>query len=165
MERTLQVLNELERDGVIRRYAIGGAMAAVFYMEPLLTYDLDVFVLLPPATGELLSLAPLYECLKGRGYPEEGECVNIEGVPVQFLPAYNRLVEEALQKAEETKYEQTTTRVLRAEHLAAIMLQTGRAKDRQRLAAFLQEAPHDRLALQDIVRRHGLEELWREWVG
>ena len=37
MKRTLQVLNELEHGGVIERYAIGGAMGATFYVEPLLT--------------------------------------------------------------------------------------------------------------------------------
>ena len=45
MKRTLQVLNELERDGIVERYAIGGAMGATFYVEPLLTFDLDVFVI------------------------------------------------------------------------------------------------------------------------
>jgi hypothetical protein len=30
MERTLQVLNELERDGILSRYAIGDAMGATF---------------------------------------------------------------------------------------------------------------------------------------
>ena len=49
MEKTLQVLNALERGGVLRRYAIGGAMAATFYAEPVLTFDLDIFVLLPQA--------------------------------------------------------------------------------------------------------------------
>ena len=47
MERTLQVLNGLERDGILSRYAIGGAMGATFYIEPLLTFDLDIIVLLP----------------------------------------------------------------------------------------------------------------------
>ena len=164
MERTLQVLNELEREGVIRRYAIGGAMGAIFYMEPLLTYDLDVFVLLPSAFGVLLSLAPLYDWLRERGYVEERECVIIEGVPVQFLPAHNRLIEESLDDARETTYEQTPTRVLRAEYLVAIMLQTGREKDRQRLAAFLEHVVLDRSALEEIVRRHGLEDRWREWA-
>jgi hypothetical protein len=41
MEATLKVLNELEREGVISRYAIGGAVGAIFYMEPFLTYDLE----------------------------------------------------------------------------------------------------------------------------
>ena len=34
MKRILQVLNELERGGVIERYAIGDAMGATFYVEP-----------------------------------------------------------------------------------------------------------------------------------
>jgi hypothetical protein len=120
MEKTLQVLNDLERAGVVRRYAIGGAMGATFYVEPVLTFDLDVFVVLPQTSGGLLTLAPLYEALRVRGYREEKECVNIEGVPVQFLPAYNALLEEALEEARETRYEATTTRVLRAEHLLAL---------------------------------------------
>ena len=51
MERTLQVLNELERDGVLSRYAIGDAMGATFYIEPLLTFDLDIIMLLPETTA------------------------------------------------------------------------------------------------------------------
>ena len=49
MEKTLQLVNTLEHDGIVRRYAIGGAMAATFYAEPALTFDLDIFVLLPQA--------------------------------------------------------------------------------------------------------------------
>jgi hypothetical protein len=70
------------------RYAIGGAMGATFYVEPLLTFDLDIIVLLPQMNSGLLTLAPLYEALRAKGYMEEEECVLIEGVPVQFLPAY-----------------------------------------------------------------------------
>ncbi|MEN9974248.1 MAG: hypothetical protein RLZZ282_254, partial [Verrucomicrobiota bacterium] len=53
-----------------------------------LTYDLDVFVLLPQTAGGLLTLAPIYEALKQRGCEEEGECLLVKGMPVQFLPAY-----------------------------------------------------------------------------
>ena len=125
MKRTLEILFELERAGVMSRHAIGGAMGATFYVEPFLTFDLDVFVLLPRAAGGLLTLTPLYGALRARGYAEEGEYVNIEGVPVQFLPAYNALLEEALQEAREVPYEDVQARVLRAEHLAAICVQTG----------------------------------------
>ena len=120
MKRTLEILNELEREGAFSRYAIGGAMAATFYTEPVLTFDLDVFVVLSRGTGQLISLAPVYEALRARGYGEEKETVMIEGVPVQFLPAYNALVEEALDQAREIDYEGVPARVLRAEHLIAI---------------------------------------------
>jgi len=56
MEKTLQVLNALEEEGVFSRYAIGGAMAATFYVEPVLTFDLDVFVVLPQGPGECISI-------------------------------------------------------------------------------------------------------------
>ena len=164
MKRTLQILNELERDGVFDRYAIGGAMGATFYVEPLLTFDLDVFVVLPQSAADLLSLAPLYEALRARGYAEEGECVLIEGVPVQFLPAYNDLLEEALREARDTLYEETPTRVVRAEHLIAICLQTGRDKDRERLRIFREQAGLDMSYLAAVLQRHGLEGKWMQWT-
>src|SRR6266545_8022395 len=164
MKRTLQVLNELERGGVIERYAIGGAMGATFYVEPLLTFDLDVFVIMPQSAAGLVSLAPLYEVLEARGYIEEGECVLIEGVPVQFLPAYNALVEEALREARETLYEEVPTRIVRAEHLIAICLQTGRDKDRERVRIFREQAELDMGYLAGVLQRHGLEGKWKQWT-
>jgi hypothetical protein len=47
VKRVLEVLNELEKEGFFACYAIGGAMGAIFYTEPFLTFDLDVFVVLP----------------------------------------------------------------------------------------------------------------------
>lgn len=44
MKIALQALNDLERAGLIRRYAIGGAMGPTFYLEPFSTFDLDIFV-------------------------------------------------------------------------------------------------------------------------
>jgi hypothetical protein len=145
MERTLRVLNDLERAGVVSRYAIGGAMGATFYVEPVLTFDLDVFIVLPGTSA-----------LRAQGYREEKECVNIEGVPVQFLPAYNALVEEALAEAREMMYEATPTRVLRAEHLLAIALQTDRAKDRERVRLLREQASLDSDYLATLLARHGL---------
>src|ERR1700741_1329142 len=108
-------------------------MGAIFYTEPFLTFDLDVFLILPTSEAGLLSLAPIYEALRTRGYREEKETVLIEGVPVQFIPAYNALIEDALEEAQETKYEDVPARILRSEHLVAIALQTGRSKDRERV--------------------------------
>ena len=163
MKRTLQILNRLERDGVLSRYAIGGAMAAMFYIEPISTFDLDVFVILPQQ-GALLTLAPIYDALSGMGYPAEAECVVIEGTPVQFLPAYNALLEEALAGAREMYYEDEPTRALTVEHLIAICLQTGRGKDRERARLFSKEAKIDQAALQTILSKFGLTERWRQWI-
>jgi len=164
MEKTLQVLNDLARSGVLSRYAIGGAMGATFYVEPVLTFDLDIFVILPQTVSGLLTLKPLYEGLRARGYTEEGECMNIEGVPVQFLPAHNDLLVEAMTEAREVLYEQTPTRVLRAEHLTAIALQTGRDKDRERVRLLREQAELDRDYLANVLTRHSLEGKWKAWT-
>ena len=158
------MLNELEREGVFTRYVIGGAMAATFYTEPVLTFDLDVFVLLQSSATGLVSLAPIYDALRTRGYKEEQECILIEGVPVQFLPAYNALIEEALAQAREIDYEGVPARVVRAEHLIAICLQTGRAKDRARVAMLREQAHLDHELLADILNRHQLEDKWKLWT-
>jgi hypothetical protein len=165
MERALRVLNRLEQEGIISHYAIAGAMGATFYAEPLLTFDLDIIVLLPQTESGLLTLSPLYEALRAKGYTEERECVLIEGVPVQFLPAYNALLEEALRESRPMSYETTTTRVLRLEHLLAICVQTGRVKDRERVRVLQEQAKIDQPYLRAILRRHQLEETWKRWTN
>jgi hypothetical protein len=165
VKRALEVLNELEKKGAFSRYAIGGAMGAIFYTEPFLTFDLDVFVVLPRTAGGLLSLSPIYDALRARGYTEgENECVVVEGVPVQFLPAYNSLIEEALNEAQDTTYENVPTRVLSSEYLVAIALQTGRTKDRDRVRILREQAQLDMDLLADILKRHQLEEKWKQWT-
>lgn len=164
MEKTLKVLNELKNEGDIGKYAIGGGIAGLFYMEPLLTYDLDVFVFLPQQTsGSLIDLSPLYASLRKKGYLPHREHVMIEGVPVQFIPAYNELVKEAVEESARKRYQKTTTRVVRAEHLLAIMLQTDRPKDRARMTQLLEEAAMDKGRLADILERHGLQRRWSEF--
>lgn len=163
MEKTVKVLNALEKAGLIRKYAIGGAIAVLFHAEPVLTYDLDVYCFLPPQTGALVSLAPIYAFLKKRGYREHKEHVLIEGVPVQFIPAYNQLITEAVEQAVATKFKRTKTRVVQFEHLLAILLQTNRPKDRTRLTHLRDEAKFSARLLNGILKRHGLAAKWREF--
>lgn len=46
MKQVFRLLNEMLRDGAIPNYAIGGAIGAVFYVEPFATQDVGVFVLM-----------------------------------------------------------------------------------------------------------------------
>jgi hypothetical protein len=160
MEKALQVIEEMARLGIIRAYAIGGGIAATYYIEPILTYDLDVFFL--PVKEGLDELAPIYEFARSRAYPEQAEALLIEGFPVQFIPAYNDLVREAVAAAATMKYRDTEAKVVRAEYLAAIALQTGRAKDRERVIRLLEEADIDRGLLTRIVDQHGLGDKLRK---
>jgi hypothetical protein len=36
MQATLEVINQMQRDGIIGKYAIGGAVGATLYLEPVL---------------------------------------------------------------------------------------------------------------------------------
>ncbi len=66
MKEALKVIAKLVSDGVIMDYAIGGAMGATFYLEPVVTMDLDVFVLFKD-NSSLVPLQPIYEALRKRG--------------------------------------------------------------------------------------------------
>ena len=156
MEQALKVISRMKDEGIVRDYAIGGAVALLFYAEAVLTYDLDVFCSLPESSSSLVSLAPIYEWLKAKGYPEDKEHIVIEGLPVQFIPAYNSLVEEAVKCAEERTFKDVPTRVVRIEHLIAIMIQTGRQKDKERLERLRDEIDIDESKLRPILKRHGL---------
>lgn len=161
MEKTLQVLNNMEKDGIIKRYAIGGGLAVVYYTEPFTTFDLDVFCFLQTKavkSADSISLAPIYGYLQEKGYKPQDEHIVIEGVPVQFIPAYNELVEEALEEAVEIKYGETETRILRAEYLLGILLQTNRLKDRDRVRLLLGQAQIDQAKAQSILIEYGLLE-------
>ncbi|MDK9704620.1 MAG: nucleotidyltransferase [Sulfuritalea sp.] len=128
----------------------------MFYVEPVATYDLDIFVVLPASTSGLLTLTPLYDALRQRGYEPKGEHVTVEGVPVQFLPAYNLLLEEALGQARQVEVEGVLTRVLRIEHLICIAAQTNRPKDWERIRLLTEEGEVDATLLAEICDRHGV---------
>jgi hypothetical protein len=53
--------------------------------------------------------------------------------------------------------------VLRAEHLAAICVQAGRPKDRERARLLREQAALDEDYLTALLARHGLAGKWREW--
>jgi hypothetical protein len=160
IEKTVRVLNDLEAQGIIETYAIGGGMAGAVYAEPIVTFDLDAFVILRPARGSLVSLATIYDYLRGKGYKEHKEHVVIGDVPVQFIPAYNRLTEEAVRNAVEFPYKGLRMRVFRIEHLIAIMLQTGRSKDRVKIMQLLDHAEPDYDHLKEVLKRHRLKGKW-----
>ena len=69
-------------------------------------------------------------------------------------------MEEALAEALEIAVDTTSARVVSAEHLAVIALQTGRAKDKARLLQFIEAGVLDGARFQAILLRHGLVEQW-----
>jgi hypothetical protein len=128
MMQTLEVLNGMVSDGIISKYAVGGAVAAYNYVEATVTEDLDILVSLETADHRrrsgLITLEPILTYLAAKGYTDfRKEGLIVEGWPVQFLPVADDLDAKALEAAEEVEVtispEQGSvlTRVLRPEHI------------------------------------------------
>jgi hypothetical protein len=112
---------------------------------------------------KLFNPQPIFDYLKARGGTMRGEYIVISGWPVQFLPPTGPLVEEALRDAVTKDVEGTPARVFTAEHLAAVALQTGRAKDKARLLQFLEAGALDAARFQAILTGHGLSDAWHRF--
>ncbi len=155
---TLRVLNSMKGERVIEEYAIAGAIALAFWIEPVATYDLDILVFLPHKEGGLVSLETIYGWAKARGFETTEEHVVIEGVPTQFVPSPDPLADEAISSAELRDYEGVPVRVVRPEYLIALYLQPGArtAKRRERAAALLEWPELNRTLLDEILDRYGL---------
>jgi hypothetical protein len=160
-KKVIGVLNEMQAEGVIQNYALGGAVGAAVYLEPFYTKDLDVFVALE---GTLIDLSAIYRYLTQRGFEAKGQWVVIGGWDVEFLPPYSRLTEQALREANVIPWENTTVRVMRPEHLVAICLETGRIKDDERIARFIEQEAFDDGALTRFLADHGMLEKWERFM-
>ncbi len=164
IQEVIVMLNQMERDGVIKRYAVGGAVGATFYLEPVSTLDVDVFIAFKPQQESIIvSPSPIFDYLKGFGCKMEGEYIVISGWPVQFLPATGPLLEDALDNAVQVDVEGVPARVLPAEYLAAVALQTGRAKDKARVLQFVEADAIDHARFETIIAKHGLTTQWERF--
>ena len=153
------LLNEMRTSGIILDYALFGAGAQMRYTEAVVTLDADVLVLLHDA-DRLDALQPVYEFCAGKGCLPEGEAIRVGAWPVQFVPVFSPLTQEALEQADTADFEGVPFRVVQAVHLAAIALSVGRPKDLIRVLALLESGSVDRQALAQMAKRHGLTEAW-----
>jgi hypothetical protein len=169
LRKTIEVVVRLADAGIIQEYAIAGAVAALSYIQPTLTEDLDILVStehFETRSSGLILLAPIEKALADMGYTERTDVgVVIGDWPVQFIPVASKLDEEALEQAVEVHIDvpgepALTARCLSAQHLVAIALKVGRPKDRTRIDAFLQQGAVDLVALKGILERHGLMAAW-----
>lgn len=161
MKKTLEKINELVESRIIDRYAIAGGMGQFYYIEPSVTYDLDIIINFTIEENKFVLLQPIYEWAKKNNYELLEEHIIIEGIPVQFLPAYNDLVEEALENSREIILYDVKTFILSREYLMAIMLQTGRAKDKERLLKFFEEAEFSKEKFNEIINKFDLIEKYQ----
>src|ERR1051326_732617 len=99
----LQAANELVSVGLIKDYALGGALAAIYYTEPFTTYDADI-VFIPSDDTLSAGIPAIYSYLESKGWRVEREHLLLGDFPVQFLAA-GGLTEEAVREAKRIEYE------------------------------------------------------------
>ena len=58
LRKTIAVIVKLEEQGTIHRYAIAGAVAALNYIQPTLTEDLDILI----SVADLKNALPACSC-------------------------------------------------------------------------------------------------------
>ena len=97
MKETIELINHCSQaePSVSTRSAV--PIGATFYLEPLATGGPRRFRWFSPTLPghALVTLAPIYEYLRGQGCIVEGEHIVAGGWPVQFLPASTPLLIEA----------------------------------------------------------------------
>ena len=151
----LRTANELVEAGLIEDWALGGALAAIYYVEPFTTYDADIFFV-PKDKSLSAGIPAIYAHLQAQGWQVEREHLLIRGFPVQFLAAAG-LTEEAVREAERLDYEGVPAKIFRAEHIVAIAASVGRTKDKARIEQLLQQANVDKTYLAEVLQRHKLK--------
>ncbi len=166
-EKVIAVLQEMQTDSIIEKYAIGGAFAATLHSEPISTIDLDIFFFLAEKSNSaILSLTAVYDFAESKGFSFDHEFINIYGWLVQFVEAsHNALWSEAIENADKMKVGDFEVPVINREHLAAMWLFAGRAKDFQKIALFYEADILDESNLFEILKRHDLMTKWNKEKG
>ncbi len=162
MKEVAELLNAMRDAGVINGYALFGAIAQMRYTGPVATLDADVLVALPSPQG-LDVLKPIHEFCAARGYRPEREAIRVGAWPVQFLPVFGPLTQEALEQADTADFEGVPLCVVRADHLAVIALSVGRAKDYARILGLLESGSVSREQVARLAARHSLADAWRRF--
>lgn len=164
MKETLETINRMQADGVIEEYAVGGIVGDTFYLEPAATLDVDVFVTtLNASENWQASLKPVYEYLARIGCKPDGGRVMIGSWPVKFLTPANALENEAVSEAVHADAGGVPTRVMTAEHLVAIALQSARPKDLSRVIRFIEHEALEQNRLECVLAHHELTAKWEKF--
>ena len=151
----LRAANELVSAGLIKDYALGGALAAIYYTEPITTYDADIIFI---ASDKTLSagIPAIYSHLSSKGWRVEREHLLIKDFPVRFLAA-SGLTKEAVREAKPIEFEGVPAKVFRPEYIIATAASVGRHKDLARIEQLLSQVKIDKALLDDILRRYNLK--------
>ena len=164
IEKVIEVLDDMHTANIIEKFAVGGAFAATLHNEPISTIDLDIFFLFKEKSESLiLSLDKIYDYAKQNGFSFDHEFINIHGWLVQFVEAsHSDLWTEAIENADIVKIRESEVSVIGCEHLVAMWLFAGRAKDYQKISVFWEAGILDEKKMFDILDKYDLLSKWNK---
>lgn len=149
----IQVLNHARLEGIFKNYAIMGGYAVNYYVEPTFTSDVDTLVLV--ATDA--DYTKIFSYFTRKGYKIANLYVVIDDTQVQFFPStIGPLYESAVINAKNIEFKDTSTRIVTAEDLVALLLVSYRPKDKIRIMQLLEVINED--SLWKVVRRYDSEQ-------
>lgn len=152
-EKVIKRLNRLKKAGVIKDYAVGGAHAVAYYLEPVKTLDLDIFVFVE--SDQDFYIFRTY--IKKAGFKIRGTHVIIHDIPIHFLPgSLHPFINEAVREAKRIRVRNIPTKVLNVEYLIASLLMAFRLKDKMVIPDLLELA--DMGKLNKVIERFSDEE-------
>lgn len=164
VDRVFRAVKRMQQEGRLKDYAVGGAVATIYYTEPFATKDVDIFFV-PPEKDGIVLLTPFYDFLLKKGYKTYKEYIMIGDTPVQFIPTATELEKEAVENAISVKYKDVDVKILTPEYLIAIFLEVFRPKDRDKLIKLLDQANIDKNLLQDVLHRYDLDRKFGDFMG
>lgn len=153
----IKILNELKKKHKLKDYAIFGAVAASYYMEPIYTQDLDILVL---AQTDADYLSVWREIKKYSAEIKEFGFI-INETEVQILPtSIDPLYEDAVKTGIKFKVNRITTKVVDIEHLILMALKANRVKDRFRAKILLEQSNFD--YIDSLLRKFDKDEILKK---
>ena len=134
MRSVLGLMEKMKSAGAIEDYALGGGIAAQFYVKAPATTDIDFFVTFSSAKSAGLDfMSPVYEMARQEGAEFTGHRMVYDGQVVDFVSASDELVREAVRNKVFIDHEGLRVPIVTQDYLYLIAKKVGRPKDKERM--------------------------------
>jgi predicted nucleotidyltransferase len=135
MKSIVTLLNDMQKKKIIKRWALGGGIAAKYYVNPPATRDVDFFVIVDDKS--IMFMQPIYAYMVHHGAKFVGHLFKYKNMIVDIIPAMNDLVKESVMNSITVDMDGVKVKIVDPNYLAAIALQVGRKKDIDRVIRLL----------------------------
>lgn len=149
-ERVIELFNRIMMErNLLDDYAIGGAVALAYYIEPRDTQDLDLYLLVSDDQYH-----KLWETLIEMGFKSEGQRVIIYDVPVDLFPvSIGPIFKEALSKSKKIFMGGLPVKIFPSEYLVVTKLMAHRYRDKEDVHRLFERRVVSSKIVSGLIRR------------